>query len=118
MNNHPNRSKPFKLSVPRGLVAECLDHFGPDPVSRGWCVEAIKQKGRWLFVEVIDENKEPKGSNLRRHVLTDEKIVDGLNIAAIGYSWVIGALLDADKHDAALADILVQCCIFGEEKYA
>jgi hypothetical protein len=118
MVNHPNRSKPFQIPVSRKLVRELLAHFGPDPVTRGWCHEALKQSGRWLFVEVKDENKEPTGGNLRRHVLTDEKIAAGLSTFTGRKYARIGDLFDEDQHDAPLADLFVQCCLFGEEKYA
>jgi hypothetical protein len=118
MVNHPNRSQAFQIPVSRKLVNDLLGHFGPDPVTRGWCHEAIKQAGRWLFVEVKDENKEPTGTNLRRHVLTDEKIEAGLKaFTSNGYGRV-GDLFDDNQHDAPLADLFVQCCLFGEEKYA
>jgi hypothetical protein len=118
-NNHPNRSKAFQIPISRKLVNDLLAHFGPDPVTRGWCASFGKIGGQpALIVEILDERKEATGRNLRRHTLTDEKIAAGLRAFTSGKYARIGDLFDEDQHDAPLADLFVQCCLFGKEKYA
>lgn len=51
------------------------------------------------------------------HSLTSEKLTKGVQIMANKYPHAFGNLLDNSKIDGALGDLLIQCCIFGEEKY-
>lgn len=114
----PKTHHQLKIEIARKLISDCLDHFGPDPVTRGWCHEARKSYGLWRFTEVLDESKEPRGRNLRRHTLTDKRINRGLTIMVRDYRHHFANLFDDTSHDAPLADLLVQCSIFGTEKYA
>lgn len=107
----------FNIPVERKTIADLLSHFGPDPVTRGWCVEANTSGERPYVVEVLDESKEAKRGNIKRHRLTDKALRAGLVALVKEYPHHIGRLMDEDRHDAPMADLFVQCCIFGEEKY-
>lgn len=111
-------AKQFTLTVPARTIFNLLEHFGPDPVTRGWCHEAdfSNQSHLWV-VEVLDESKEPTKGNLKRHRLTSKALAAGLQAMAGMYPQRVGDVLDDDQHDAPLADLFVQCCLFGEEKY-
>lgn len=110
MTNHPNRNT-FSIPVDRKLIADLLSHFGPDPVTQDWCV-AGKTTGTRPWVREDDDGKQ------QTFPLTGAAIRRGLIAMAKEYPRHVGNVLDEDKHDAPLADLFVQCCIFGEEKYA
>jgi len=118
MTNTKHARAPFSIQVPYKLIADLLSHFGPDPVTRGWCVKADFGVRLPYVVEVLDESKELAGGNLKNHYLTNRVLRDGLRAMAKKHPDHIGSVMDEDKHDAALADLFVQCCLFGEEKYA
>jgi len=107
----------FSIPVSDKLIADLLEHFGPDPVTRGWCVEANTIGRAPYVVERLDEGQPDKGKNLKRYRLTKKVLRAGLS-AMTAYPKRIGDVLDEDSHDAPLADLFVQFCIFGEEKYA
>lgn len=110
MVNHPNRNKAFSVFVPAERLRDLLSHFGPDPVTRSWCCEGETTGSAPYVVEEMDKGK-------RRHNLTDRALKKGLRAFAAQAPKRFGDLMDEDRHDAPLADLFVQFCVFGEEKY-
>lgn len=120
-NNHPNRAA-FSIPVSKKLIDDLLEHLGGDPVTNSWCVEAdtMADTPRRYVVEVLDETKPydvERGVNVKKHYLTNKVIRAGL-VAMTSYPKRIGEIFDEESHDAPLADLFVQFCVFGEEKYA
>jgi hypothetical protein len=106
----------FFIYVRGKQVRSLLEHFGSDPVTRGWCIGYYPK--RRTFHEILDENQEVSRKNTKIHILTDTKIRMGLQALADKYPHHLENIFDLDKQDAAAADLFIQCCLFGEEKYA
>ncbi len=66
-----------------------------------------------LIEEVEDENS----GKVVEHILDNAKIKLGLEKMAVEFPHLFCTLLQHDT-DATTADIFLQCCLFGEEKYA
>lgn len=103
-------SKTFKIEINRSILIDLLKHFGPDPVTDSWCVAADTLGGRNMYV------REDGGE--KRVRLTDRRLQAGLRALALYSPRIFAKVLDHDQHDAPLADIFVQMCVFNEERYS
>jgi hypothetical protein len=120
------------VTVPPDRIANMMVSFveSGDPVSHatkgGWCVSVENKSrnggdlwyadpkyfmGRFKF-EVIERT-----GHETKHTVTADVVERGLARMAAKFPEQFGQVL-ADDTDAPCADIFMQCCLFGEEKYA
>lgn len=128
----------IKIDVPADRIANMLTSFieGGDPVTcarkGGWCVSVESKsrkaiKGDWWYAdplyftgsfkfEVVELDDETTGHETK-HAVGSADIVRGLTVMANKFPHIFKQILE-DNTDAPCADILMQCALFGEEKYA
>lgn len=126
------------IDVPCQLIADLFTSAigSSDPVTRGWLYE-IKWDARdgapkptalpwWEHAEnfdtrnfkiVVTEFDEDDPSRKTRHVLTRDVVIRGLKTMAEKYHDAFAQIAE-NNVDAPTADLFLQCCCFGEEKYA
>lgn len=140
MINHPNRSKIVaKVEISPEMIANLMTTAieSGDPVTTaskgGWCSgiywkskESTPPDGYWYSepktwangfqIEVIEVDDEETGHETA-HKLDKAKVAKGLSMMAACYGHLFSQIT-TDNVDAPCADIFLQCCLFGGEKYA
>ena len=103
------------LNVPDQMVADALDS-----ASSTWWAEIVdypdtlKVVKRELFITLDEQGDEAKP--FKRYHLTGKKLAKGLGILAKKYPHVFRDLFTGEG-DMYTGDLLIQCSLFGEEKY-
>lgn len=116
----------IELDIPEETISNMVLSFveSRDPVTRGWCsavkgsavrVAAALVSGKDFTLEVV-EHDEDTGKKTK-HKVNRESFVKGLQTMAVKYPHSFRHVLENDT-DEPCADILFQCMVFGEEKYA
>lgn len=68
---------------------------------------------------VVEDELDEDGDRPVRHRLNAAKLRRGIEIIAEKYPHHLGAVIaDQYKQDAETGDVLIQCALFGEIKYA
>lgn len=128
------------IDIPTDLITDLIITFveSGDPVTQSWCasfkydwsVAKLSSKpwnqGPWyaedavwdspfsVIVEVIEDESDP--NNTTAYILNNAKLEQGLQIMAEKYPHMFKDIVQ-DNTDAATADLLMQCALFGEEVY-
>lgn len=79
----------------------------PNLYEQGFTIEVL---------EIIDENKEPVGKNLRKHRCNRDDFAKGLALMAVKSPRQFAMVLN-DDGDAITADVFLQCVALGEIVY-
>jgi len=128
----------IEINIPADRIANMMISFieSGDPVTcaqkGGWCVSVGNKsrktfKGDWWYAapeyfvgsfkfEVIELDDETTGHETK-HMVRRADMVRGLTVMAQKFPHIFKQVLQ-DNTDAPCADILMQCVLFGEEKYA
>jgi hypothetical protein len=122
------------VDVPCSALACMMTSFmeSGDPVSSGWCY-LVKYRGKrknWYsnpqnfadpqFSFIISEYADSENPDWRKTVDHDvglKEMTRGLRVMAKKYPRQFGEIMQ-ENTDAPCADLFMQCCLFGEEKYA
>lgn len=95
-----------------GIYWRSADQPPPDGL---WYAE--KENFAGAFQLSVHEITDEKTGRKKKHVLTPAKMATGLSTMLTLFPTHFTRILD-DDIDAPCADIFLQCCLFGEEKYA
>jgi hypothetical protein len=101
-------------------LSECGDVFGNEEY---WYVHwPLFEGGKLVFIEHdgyegFDDDGNRKWVEVARHTLDLEAIQRGLKVLADKFPHKFAELVN-DESDGPLGDLFLQCCFFGEEKYA
>lgn len=128
----------FRIDIPSEWIANMMISFieSGDPVTcaakGGWCVSVANKSrkkftGDWWYAdpkyfngsfkfEVIELDDETTGHETR-HVVSSADVARGMAVMVKKFPHQFGQVMTEDT-DAPCADIFMQCCLFGEEKYA
>ncbi len=82
-----------------------------------WYADPIHYRDGEAFTPLEVREYHEETNTETKHYLNAAKVAKGLAVMAEKYGHLFQQII-ADNIDAPCADIFLQCCLFGEEKYA